>query len=73
MMSQERYANPAVNNRINVSPIGMKRLDRGPDITVLETRLSCSAVFLDDNVRHGPRQVVGPNHLVREEQRRVFG
>jgi hypothetical protein len=36
MMSQERYANPAVNNRINVSPMGMQRLDHGPDITVLE-------------------------------------
>jgi len=46
----------------------MKRLDHGPDVAVLENPAFALRCFLDGNIHHGPRQVVGPNHLVGEER-----
>jgi hypothetical protein len=45
----------------------MKRLDHGPDVTVLENRASVLPCSPDGNIQHGPGQVVGPNHLVVEQ------
>src|SRR4029077_2504788 len=57
----------------SASLVSMKRLDHGPDVTVLENRASVLPCSPHDNIHHGPRQVVGSNHLVGEErsQRRV--
>src|ERR1700722_6536190 len=46
----------------------MKLTDHCPDITILEDPAFALRCFLDDNVHHGTRQVVGLNHLVGEEQ-----
>ena len=46
----------------------MKRLDHRPDITVLEDRAPRLASPAHDNIDHRSGQVVGPNHLVREER-----
>jgi hypothetical protein len=46
----------------------MKRLNHRPDITVLENRVPKLASSPDDNIDHYSGQVVGPNHLVREER-----
>ena len=45
----------------------VKRTDHCPDVTVLENPAFAPLGFLDDNFHHGPRQVIGPNHLVGEE------
>ena len=42
--------------------------DHRSDVTVLENPAFTLHRFPDDNVHHGPRQVVGRNHLVWEEQ-----
>jgi hypothetical protein len=45
----------------------MKRLDHGPDVTVLENRASALLRSAYDGIHHGAGQVVGPNHVVREQ------
>src|SRR5580704_13664940 len=49
-------------------PQRLKRLDHGSDITVLENRASTLPRSAYDDIHHRPGQVVGPNHLVREER-----
>jgi hypothetical protein len=41
----------------------MKRLQHGPDVTVLENKLPTLASSPDGNIDHRSGQVVGPNHL----------
>jgi len=45
----------------------MSRLDQAWDVAVLENQTSALPFFPDGNVHDGAGQVVGPNHLVREE------
>src|SRR5438445_7951128 len=45
----------------------MQRLNHRPDITVLKNRVPRRAISPHDNIDHRSGQVVGPNHLVREE------
>src|SRR5882762_1196938 len=47
---------------------GMQRRNHRPNITVLENRVSRLASSPHDNIDHRSGQVVGPNHLVREER-----
>jgi len=51
----------------------VKRFDHRSDVTVLEDAVFALRCFLDDNVHHGKRQVVGPDRPVGEEhpKRRV--
>ena len=46
----------------------VRRTDQCPDVTVLENLTFALRCFLERNIDHGPPQVVGPNHLVGEEQ-----
>ena len=46
----------------------MKRFDHGSDVMVLENLASALPCSPKGNIHHGSRQVVGPNHLVGEEQ-----
>src|SRR5271169_1716343 len=46
----------------------MKRLHHGSDVTVLENQSPTLASSPDGNIDHRLGQVVGPNHLIREEQ-----
>jgi len=45
----------------------VKRTDDSPDVMILKNPVFALRCFLDDDVHHGTRQVVGPNHLVGEE------
>jgi hypothetical protein len=45
----------------------MKALNHGPDVTVLENQGSALSCSSDKDIDHGSGQVVGPNHLVREQ------
>jgi hypothetical protein len=46
----------------------LKRLDYSSDVTVLENRTSALPRTAYGDIYHGPGQVVGPNHLVGEQQ-----
>jgi enoyl-ACP reductase-like protein len=46
----------------------MKGLHHGSDVTVLENQSPRLARSPDGNIDHRSGQVVGPNHLIREEQ-----
>jgi hypothetical protein len=46
----------------------MKRFDHGLDVTVLENEAWALACSPDGGLHHGAGQVVGPNHLVGEQQ-----
>jgi hypothetical protein len=46
---------------------GMKRLDHGSDVAVLENQASGLPCFADGNIHHGARQVVGRNDLIGEQ------
>ena len=48
-------------------PLRLKRLDHGSDVSVLENRALALACSADGGIHHRPGQVVGPNHLVREQ------
>jgi hypothetical protein len=45
----------------------MPRLNQGPDVTVLENQALAILCWPENDIDHGPSQVVGPNHLVREQ------
>jgi hypothetical protein len=45
----------------------MKRLAHGSDVTVLEKNAPTLPCSPDDDIDHGPAQVVGPNYLVRKQ------
>ncbi len=42
----------------------MKRLDHGSDLTVLKNKASRFLPNLDDDIHHGPGQIIGPNDLM---------
>ncbi len=46
----------------------MKRLDYGSDVTVLENRAAAQPRSAYGGGHHGQCQVIGANHLVREQQ-----
>ena len=50
------------------SNTGVKRFDHRSDVTVLENRASALCRFAYDDIHDGLGQVVGPNHLVGEQQ-----
>jgi hypothetical protein len=45
----------------------MKRLGHSPDVTVLENQASTLPSSPEGDIDHRSGQIVGPNHLVREE------
>ena len=45
----------------------MNGLNHRPDVTVLENQASTLSCSSDNDIDHGSGQVVGPNHLVREQ------
>jgi hypothetical protein len=45
----------------------MKGLNHRPDVMVLENQGSALSCSSDNHIDHGSGQVVGPNHLVREQ------
>ena len=44
-----------------------RTVNHGSDVTVLENQASALPGSPDGDIHHGPRQVVGPNHLVGEQ------
>src|SRR5581483_6380887 len=46
----------------------MEPLGHTPDLAVLENPPSLLRRYPDDDIHHGPGQVIGPNNLVREEE-----
>jgi hypothetical protein len=46
----------------------MKRIDYGSDVTVLENRAAAQPRSAYGGSHHGKGQVIGANHLVREQQ-----
>jgi hypothetical protein len=47
----------------------MQRIDDGADVTILENESPTLAGSSEGNINHRSGQVVGPNHLVREQRR----
>jgi hypothetical protein len=48
-------------------PWGLKRLDHGSDVSVFENRASVLPRSVDGGIYHGPRKIVGANHLVGKQ------
>jgi len=47
--------------------LGSSRLDHASDISVLEDDALTLLCLSEHNINHCPSQVIGPNHLVREQ------
>jgi len=45
----------------------MNRFNDGSDVTVLKNKASRFLPKADDDIHHGPGQVVGPNDLIGEQ------
>jgi hypothetical protein len=45
----------------------MNGLNHRPDVTVVENQASALSCASDNDIDHGSGQVVGPNHLVRQQ------
>jgi len=46
---------------------GVKRIDHGANLTILENLASALRCLPDSNIHHGAGQVVSPYHLIGEQ------